>query len=688
MTATDSATALDKLCVDTIRTLSMDAVQKAKSGHPGTPMALAPVAYVLFTRVMRHAPREPGWPNRDRFVLSAGHASMLLYSTLYMAGYDVSLEEDIERFRQLGSRAAGHPEYWHIPGVEVTTGPLGQGISHAVGMALAERMLAARFNRDGHDVMDHHTFVIASDGDIEEGISSEASSLAGHLGLGRLIAFYDRNHISIEGDTALALSENTALRYEAYGWHVQDLEEDIELDQLERAVRTAMEVEDRPSLIVIRTHIAHGSPHKQDTAAAHGSPLGEEEVRLTKEGYGWDPDKHFYVPDDALAHFRRCVERGDELVAEWRQMFDVYAEAHPELAEEFNRLVRREPPPGWDAELPQFHASGTMTATRKSSETVLQWAAARVPELVGGSADLAPSTLTHIADAGDVEAGAYGGRNLHFGIREHAMGAIVNGMTLHYLRGYGATFLIFSDYMRGSVRLAALMGCPSIFVYTHDSIGLGEDGPTHQPIEQLAGLRAMPGLSVIRPAGANETALAWHHAIATTDRPSALVFSRQGVPTWNPAAIPRDAIERGAYVLRDSFREPGAPGDSESTPDLILISTGTEVHICNEAADLLEADGIATRLVSMPCVEHFADQDQSYRDAVLPPACRARISVEAAATFGWHRWVGDDGETIGMETFGASAPAGALYKHFGFTPQRVAERGRALVERLNRTRGT
>jgi transketolase len=686
MTATDSATALDKLCVDTIRTLSMDAVQKANSGHPGTPMGLAPVAYVLFTRVMRHAPHDPAWPNRDRFVLSAGHASMLLYSTMYLAGYDVSLEEDIERFRQLGSRAAGHPEYWHIPGIEVTTGPLGQGISHAVGMALAERMLAARFNRPGHDVMDHHTFVIASDGDIEEGISSEASSLAGHLGLGRLIAFYDKNHISIEGDTALALSEDTAVRYEAYGWHVQDLEEHTELDELERALRNAMEVEDRPSLIVIRTHIAQGSPHKQDTAGAHGSPLGEEEVRLTKEVYGWDPDKHFYVPEEALNHFRRCVERGDELVAEWKQMFDTYSEAHPDLAQEFNRLVRRELPKGWDAEVPRFHASGTMTATRKSSQIVLQWAAARVPELVGGSADLAPSTLTLIEDGGDVEAGSYEGRNLHFGIREHAMGAIVNGLTLHYLRGYGATFLIFSDYMRGSVRLSALMGCPSIFVYTHDSIGLGEDGPTHQPIEQLAGLRAMPGLSVVRPAGANETALAWRHAIATTDRPTALVFSRQGVPTWNPAGVPDDAIERGAYVLRYSFRE-GAGGEGDPIPDLILISTGTEVHICNTAADLLEADGIATRVVSMPCMEHFAEQDRSYQDLVLPPGCRARVSVEAAATFGWHRWVGDHGETIGMETFGASAPAGALYKHFGFTAERVAEGGRAVVERVKSNRG-
>jgi transketolase len=661
----------------------MDAVQKANSGHPGTPMALAPVAYVLYTRVMRHSPRDPDWPDRDRFVLSAGHASMLLYSTLYLAGYDVSLEDDIERFRQLGSRAAGHPEYRHLPGIEVTTGPLGQGISHAVGMALAERMLAARFNRPDHEIVDHHTFVIASDGDIEEGITSEASSLAGHLGLGRLISFYDQNHISIEGDTSLALSEDTAERYEAYGWHVQDLEEDIELDSLERALRTAIEVEDRPSLIVIRTHIAQGSPHKQDTAAAHGSPLGEEEVRLTKQAMGWPSEEPFYVPEEALSHFRRCVERGAEFVSEWAQRADVYSEAHPELAGELQRLFRRELPPEWDAEVPRFHASGTMTATRKSSQTVLQWAAARVPELVGGSADLAPSTLTHIEDAGDVEAGAYDGRNLHFGIREHAMGAIVNGLTLHYLRGYGSTFLIFSDYMRGSIRLAALMGCPSIFVYTHDSIGLGEDGPTHQPIEQLAGLRAMPGLSVIRPAGANETALAWRYAIASTNHPSALVFSRQGVPTWNPAAIPEDAIERGAYVLRESYREPGVVGEGGDSPDLILISTGTEVHICTAAADLLEAEGIATRVVSMPCFEHFAAQDPEYRDLVLPPACRARVSVEAASTFGWERWVGDAGETIGMHTFGASAPAGALYKHFGFTAEHVAERGRAVVERVN-----
>jgi transketolase len=674
VTATEPATAIDRLCIDTIRTLSMDAVQKANSGHPGTPMALAPLTYVLYTRVMRHNPRDAAWPDRDRFVLSCGHASMLLYSTLYLAGYDVSLENDIERFRQLGSRAAGHPEHGELPGIEVTTGPLGQGISHAVGMALAERMLAARFNRPDHAIVDHRTFVIASEGDLEEGISGEASSVAGHLGLGRLISFFDRNHISIEGDTKIAFSEDVAERYRGYGWHVQDLEEDIGLDRLEQALNDAIAVEDKPSLIIVRTHIAQASPNKHDTAAAHGSPLGEEEIKLTKQAMGWPSLEPFYVPEEALAHFRNCIERGAEQQSEWQTRFAAYQQAHPELAGELQRLIRRELPAGWDSAVPRFHASGTMTATRKSSHEVLQWAAANVPELVGGSADLAPSTLTKIDDSDSVEAGAYGGRNLHFGIREHGMGAIVNGMTLHYLRGYGSTFFTFSDYMRGSIRLAALMGVPSIFVFTHDSIGLGEDGPTHQPIEHLAALRAMPGLSVVRPAGANETALAWRYAIATTDHPSALVFSRQGVPTWNPAAIPGDAIERGAYVLRDSFKEP-------DTPDLILISSGTEVHICTAAADLLEAEGVATRVVSMPCMEHFAAQDAAYRDSVLPPACRARASLEAASTFGWHRWVGELGQTIGMEGFGASAPAGALYKHFGFTPERTADTGREVAKR-------
>ncbi len=675
MSATTTAKTIDELCVDTIRTLSMDAVQKANSGHPGTPMALAPLAYVLFTRILKHNPRNPGWPDRDRFVLSAGHASMLLYSTLFLAGYEISLE-DIKEFRQLGSKTPGHPERADTPGVEVTTGPLGQGISHAVGMALAERMLAARFNAGEQDVVDHRTFVICSDGDIQEGIASETSSVAGHLGLGRLIVFFDNNHIQLSGPISDAFSEDVGKRYEAYGWHVQDVGEDLSLERLESATRTAMDEAERPSLILVRSHIGYGSPHKQDTPGAHGSPLGEEEVRLTKEAYGWDPDKQFYVPDDALQHFRGCVERGEELESEWQRGFDAYAQEHPDRAAEFRRLVAGELPAGWDAEVPHFHASGAMTATRKSSHEVLQWAAGKVPELVGGSADLSTSTLDRIDDAGDVEKGSYDGRNLHFGVREHGMGAIVNGLTLHYLRGYGSTFFNFSDYMRGSMRIAALMGLPSIFVFTHDSIGLGEDGPTHQPIEQLAGLRAEPVIRVIRPAGANETALAWRYAIASTDHPSVLVFSRQGIPTWNPAAIPNDAIDRGAYVLRDSYKEP-------DPPELILISTGTEVHICTRAADLLEADGIATRVVSMPCMENFAAQEDDYRDRVLPPSVRARVSVEAAATFGWHRWVGDQGEAIGMESFGASAPASVLYPHFGFTPEAVAETSKAVVKRAN-----
>ena len=664
--------------MNTIRTLSMDAVQKANSGHPGTPMALAPLAYVLYTRVMKHNPRDPAWPDRDRFVLSCGHASMLLYSTLYLSGYDISLE-DIKSFRQLGSKAAGHPEYGHVPGVETTTGPLGQGISHAVGMALAERMLAARLNRPGHEIVDHHTFVIASDGDMEEGITNEAASFGGHLGLGRLIAFYDRNHISIEGDTAITYTDDPVARFGALGWHVQDLEEEIALDSLEGALREAMAVEDRPSLIIVRTHIGYGSPHKQDTAGAHGSPLGEEEVRLTKQAYGWPSEEPFFVPPEALEHFRGCVERGASEQSSWSARFERYREEHPALAEELERLVRGDLPSGWDADVPTFHAGGGMTATRKSSHTVLQWAAAKVPELVGGSADLAPSTLTLIEDADNVDRDSYAGRNLHFGIREHAMGAVVNGLTLHYLRGYGSGFLIFSDYMRGSIRLAALMGLPSIFIFTHDSIGLGEDGPTHQPIEQLAGLRAVPGVKVVRPAGANETALAWRYALASKDHPTVLALSRQGVPTWNPAAVPRDAIERGAYVLRDSYREP-------DPPDLIFIATGTEVHICARAADLLEAEGIATRLVSMPCVESFAAQGAAYRDRVLPAECRARVSLEAAATLGWHRWVGDAGEAIGMESFGASAPASVLYRHFGLTPERMADSGRAAVKRARELR--
>ena len=669
MTTTDSATAIDRLCVDTIRTLSMDAVQKANSGHPGTPMALAPLAYVLYTRVMRHNPSDPDWINRDRFVLSAGHASMLLYSMLYLTGYPLTLE-DIKNFRQVGSPTAGHPERKYTPGIEATTGPLGQGISMSVGLALAERMLAARFNRDGHEVVDHYTFTIASDGDIQEGVTAEASSLAGHLGLGRLIAFYDDNKIQLASPTSKTMSEDVVQRYEAYGWHVDNLGEDMSLERLEQATREAMEIEDRPSLIIVRSHIGYGSPHKQDTSGAHGSPLGEDEVRLTKEAYGWDPDKHFYVPEEALAHFRECCERGRELEADWQERFDAYRQEFPEQADLLEMIDRAELPDGWDRDVPRFSPDDGPIATRKASEKTIQWAAAAVPHLIGGSADLATSTNTDIDDAGDVERDHYEGRNLRFGVREHGMAAIVNGLGLHGFRAYGATFLTFSDYMRGAVRLSALMKLPSIWIWTHDSIGLGEDGPTHQPIEQLAGLRAMPRLNVVRPADANETALAWRFALRNDEAPTALVLSRQNLPILDPEAVPDDAIERGAYVLRDAQGE---------EPELILIGTGSEVSLCLEAADRL--DGVRVRVVSMPCMDVFARADDAYREQVLPAACRARIAVEAASPLGWDRWIGPDGGFVGMTTFGESGPAKDVYQHFGITAERVAELGRELVGR-------
>jgi transketolase len=675
MTVGTDQRALDELCVNTIRTLSMDAVQQANSGHPGTPMALAPIAYLLFTRVMRHSPEDPHWPGRDRFVLSCGHASMLLYSTLYLAGYDITLDQ-IKRFRQLDSPAAGHPEYGHVPGVETTTGPLGQGISTSVGMALGERMLAARVNRGDHTPIDNYTYFVASDGDMEEGISSEASSLAGHLGLGKLIGFYDDNHISIEGDTALAFSEDVGARYEAYGWHVQNLHENLDLDDLQAAVEAAQDVADRPSLIIVRTHIAPGSPNKQDTHGAHGSPLGEDEIRLTKEVYGYPSLEPFFVPDEALEHFRACVERGHEQQAEWREAFDAYSADHPAEAAELERCLSRRLPDGFGADVPKKGPDAGMIATRKASQEVIQWAAAQVPEMVGGSADLAPSTLTLIAGGGDVEAGEYGGRNLHFGIREHAMGAIVNGLVLTGFRAYGAGFLIFSDYMKAAIRIAAIMRIPSTFVFTHDSIGVGEDGPTHQPIEQLVTLRATPNLDVVRPAGFNETGLAWRHALRQTDRPTALALSRQGLPVWDPSAVPDDAIERGAYVLSDS---------EGGEPELILMATGSEVHVANDAAKLLRADGVRVRLVSMPCLDRFAEQDAGYRDSVLPPAVRARVAVEAASPIGWHRWVGELGDVVAMEGFGASAPAKVLYQHFGFTGEAVAERARAVLAKVRST---
>ena len=665
---TTSSAQLDELCINTIRTLSMDAVQKANSGHPGTAMALAPLAYVLYTRVMRHNPQNPDWADRDRFVLSAGHASMLLYSMLYLTGYPLTLE-DIKNFRQVGSPTAGHPERKYSPGIEATTGPLGQGISMSVGLALGERMLAARFNRGEHPVVNHHTFTIASDGDIQEGVASEACSLAGHLGLGSLIAFYDANNIQLASEVPVVMTEDVGARFEAYQWHVIDVGEDLSVENLERATREAMEVKDRPSLVIVRSHIGIGSP-LQDTSKAHGSPLGEDNVRETKENYGWDPDAEFLVPDDALEHFRACCERGAEEEEAWKGTFSAYREAEPELAKDFEDMVEGRMPEGFDADPPRFEAGDKM-ATRKASGAAVQWAASKVPQLVGGAADLASSTNTDIDDAGDVQRDQFDGRNLRFGVREHGMGAVVNGLTLHGFRGYGSTFLIFSDYMKGAIRLSALQKLPSIWVYTHDSIGLGEDGPTHQPIEQLAGLRATPRLNVIRPADANETVLGWRFALRQTEAPTAFALSRQDLPILDPDLVPDDAIERGAYVLRDS----GNGGE----PDLILIATGSEVSLAMEAADLLE-DDMAVRVVSMPCMDTFEHADESYRDEVLPPSCRARVAVEAASPMGWYRWVGSDGVFIGMETFGESGPYKEVYEHFGITAEKIAEAGRSVTE--------
>src|SRR5215216_4741618 len=674
MTTTQVDTrALDELCINTIRTLAMDAVQNANSGHPGAPMALAPLAYVLYTRVMEHNPADPDWFDRDRFVLSAGHASMLLYASLYLAGYGLPLD-DIKRFRQLGSPTAGHPEYGAAAGIEATTGPLGQGISMAVGMTLAEAMLADRYNRPGQELIDHNTYVIASDGDIQEGVASEACSLAGHLGLGRLIVFYDNNHIQLAGETQMAFSEDVGKRFEGYGWHVQDVGEDLSVPTLERAIDEAKGVDDRPSLVIVRSHIGYGSPNKQDTSSAHGSPLGEDEVKATKEVYGWPADKTFYVPDEARAPFEDAAGRGRELVEDWEKRLASFRDAEPESAAELDLIVAARMPEGWDTDVPRFSPDDGNVATRKASQQVIQWAAEQVPQLVSGSADLEPSTLTLIDDADSVTRSDYSGRNVYYVVREHAMGAVVNGLVLHGFRAFGSTFFNFLDYMKGAVRIASLMEIPSIWVYTHDSIGLGEDGPTHQPVEQMATLRAQPNTYCVRPGDPNETALAWRFALEQTDTPTALVLTRQGVPTANPDDVPDDAIHRGAYVLKDA---------SDGDPDLILIGTGSEVHICVGAAELLEEDGVATRVVSAPCLDRFAEQDQDYRESVLPRGARARVSVEAASPLGWSTWIGEDGDAIAMTTFGASGPQPELYEHFGFTPEKVAERARAVVERVS-----
>jgi transketolase len=676
---------LDELCINTVRFLSVDAVQKAKSGHPGMPLGAAPMAYVLWTRLLKHNPRNPGWFDRDRFVLSAGHGSMLLYSLLHLTGYDVSLD-DIRQFRQFGSKTPGHPERGHTPGVETTTGPLGQGLANAVGMAMAEAQLAARYNRPGLEVIDHATYAIVSDGDLMEGVGSEAASLAGHLRLGKLTCLYDDNYVTLAAGTDITFSEDRARRFEAYGWHTVSVPDGNDLVAIDAALRAARAEAARPSLILVRTHIGFGSPHKQDSFEAHGSPLGVDEVRLTKENLGWPTEPPFLIPEEALAHFREAVSRGARDEAASSERMAAYAKAFPELAQELRRTLNGELPPDWDAGIPVFPADAKGMATRVASGKVMNAIAPRVPALTGGSADLDPSTHTALKGLGDFDPAAekgvdtqgsagggwsYAGRNLHFGVREHAMGAIVNGMAAHGgTVPYGSTFLIFSDYMRPPIRLAALMRLHVVHVFTHDSIALGEDGPTHQPVEQLAALRAIPNLTVIRPGDANETAVAWRVAVETRDRPVLLILSRQDVPTLDRTRYASaDGLRRGAYVLNDA---------RGSKPGLILIASGAEVGLIVAAAERLSAEGVAVRCVSMPSWELFDALTQAERDAVLPPAVRARLAVEAGAAQGWHRYVGDAGGVLGVERFGASAPGETVLREYGFTVEEVCRRARAL----------
>ncbi len=661
MDATTAAPpALDQLCVNTIRTLSMDGVQAANSGHPGTPMALAPLGHRLFTKHLKHDPADPNWIDRDRFVLSCGHASMLIYSLLHLSGYDVSLD-DLRNFRQLHSPTAGHPERGEVPGVEFTTGPLGQGVSAAVGMALAERMLAARFNADDHDVIDHRTWVIASDGDLMEGVAQETASLAGHLALDKLTVFWDDNRITIDGTTDISFTEDVAARYAAYGWQVLHLDDLDDLDAIDAVVADAIADEGRPTLVVTRTHIGIGSP-RQDTPQAHGEPLGADNVRITKQNYGWPEDSSFLVPDEVRAEYASVAERGAAAGKAWDETLTAWATANPKLASELKRRADGALPDGWASDLvaQSFEDSGA-AATRQSSGQAINLIAPHLPELVGGSADLAGSNLTTIVDGGDVNASDYSGRNLHFGIREHAMGAILNGLHAHGgMRGFGGTFLIFSDYMRPAIRLAALQGLPSIYVFTHDSVYLGEDGPTHQPIEQLASLRAMPNLLVLRPAEANETLAAWKVAIEQSNRPVALALTRQKLApfTYADSKLQGAQVERGGYVLKEA---------TGNAPEVLLLASGSEVHTALAAAAQLEDDGTPTRVVSMPSWELFAEQSQQYRDEVLPRNVRARVSVEAGATFGWERWIGDAGETVGIDRFGLSAPGDQAAAELGIS---------------------
>ena len=663
---------IDEEAIATIRLLAVDMVEKARSGHPGMPLGAAPMAYALFTKIMRFNPANPEWPNRDRFVLSAGHGSALLYAMLHLCGFGLGMEE-LKQFRQLGSRTPGHPEYGHAPGVETTTGPLGQGISTAVGMAAAERFLAAKLNTAERKLIDHFTYVICSDGDLMEGVSSEASSLAGHLKLGRLVCLYDSNRISIDGSTKLAFTEDVARRYEAYGWHVISHIDGNDLAAIKRAVRDAQEIDDRPSMIIVDTTIGYGSPHKQGTAAAHGEPLGPEEARLVKRAFGFAEDESFVVPDRVYDHFREVAERGAKLEAEWQSRWQAFERDEPALAGALAELLARRFPEAWLPDLPEW-AAGEKIATRQASKAVLERIAAHAPLLAGGSADLGGSTGTLYGGASDFEAGNYGGANFRFGVREHAMAAIVNGMALSKLViPYGATFLIFADYMKPALRLAALMQTHSIFIFTHDSIGLGEDGPTHQPIEQLAMLRAMPGLDVYRPADASETAAAWLLALKRR-KPAALVLTRQNLPVLDDAdGRLRDGVSKGGYVLADWADS----GDDKRR--IIIVATGSEVHLALEAKALIDARGYAARVVSMPSRELFAEQSAEYRAAVLPPAIRTRIVVEAAATFGWYDIAGDGGAVIGIDHFGASAPGQQVMEHFGFTAANIAAKALELV---------
>jgi transketolase len=656
-----SEQSVDQLCINTIRTLSMDAIQQANSGHPGAPMGLAPVAYTLWNKFIRHNPANPKWPNRDRFILSAGHASMLLYSVLHIMGYEVSLD-DIKNFRQIDGICAGHPEIGLAPGVETTTGPLGQGVATSVGFAIAQKWLAEYFNRPGHEIVDYNIYAITSDGCMMEGISGEAASLAGHLALDNLIWIYDSNHITIEGKTDLAFSEDVAARFKSYNWHVQHVDDGNDLTQMEKAIAAAAKETGRPSMIIVDTHIAFGSPNKQDTAGSHGSPLGEDEIKATKKFYGWDPEHKFHVPAEVNGLKDETMEKGRKLEYDWNSKFSAYKKDFPELAAQFEMILKGDLPEGWDTDLPVFPADAKGLATRASGGQSLNAIAARVPWMMGGSADLAPSNNTLIKGAESFQKDKYSGRNLHFGIREHSMGAIANGMALSGLKSYAATFLVFADYMRASIRLSALMELPVVYVFTHDSIGVGEDGPTHQPIEHVASLRAMPNLEVIRPADANEVSVMWKYTMELKDKPAALILTRQNLPTFDrDKYASAEGALKGAYIL----------ADSGGKPELILMGSGSEVQLCLAAHEQLAAKGIKSRVVSMPCWSLFERQDVAYKKQVLPSSLRARVAIEAGSTLGWERYVGLDGMIIGMNSFGASAPHSDLLAKFGFTIDNV-----------------